>query len=199
MKRLLAHRSGAACSRSTASSSPHSARLCSDGEVHKWRLDSSGKRLGMAEYTPPAGADNPFVLTIDADDMGAVLEAVEQHEGCRLQGWLALRRVAGNVHFAVRPEAMMAVGESPNALAALVQQQLALHGKVRPQHNAQGAGHRLPAPAAWRWLMREAPRPPPSPPLPPLPSHPHPPHPSPRLASPRRSLTPTTGCSTRRT
>lgn len=101
-----------------------------DGEVHKWRLDKRGKRLEKVEYIPPAGRDNPFVLTLDAGDMNEVRDAVMRHEGCNIFGWLEVQRVAGNIHFAVRPEAIIAVMESEEALQALFDRHIDLHGKV---------------------------------------------------------------------
>ena len=38
-----------------------------NGEVHKHQLDSEGRWLRLAEYTPPASGewDNPFLLRVD--------------------------------------------------------------------------------------------------------------------------------------
>lgn len=38
--------------------------------------------------------------------MNDISEALKRHEGCNVAGWLDVARVAGNVHFAVRPEAL---------------------------------------------------------------------------------------------
>lgn len=112
-------------------------RLVHDGEVHKWRLDSSGRRIERHEYIPPRGRDNPFVLTLDADDIAEVRDAVVAGEGCSVFGWLLVQRVAGNVHFAVRPEAILAVSESQEALEALFDRHLDVHGGAEDVWHAQ--------------------------------------------------------------
>ena len=99
-----------------------------DGEVHKYKLDALGRRKERVEYIPPRGRDNPFVLTLDAQDMNEVREAVTRHEGCNVFGWLQVQRVAGNVHFAVRSEAILAVSESEQALQALFDRHVQIHG-----------------------------------------------------------------------
>ena len=38
--------------------------------------------------------------------MTEISDAIKRHEGCNLAGWLELERVAGNIHFSVRPEAL---------------------------------------------------------------------------------------------
>jgi hypothetical protein len=39
-------------------------------------------------------------------EMSEIAEALKRHEGCNIHGWVEVARVAGNLHFAVRPEAM---------------------------------------------------------------------------------------------
>ena len=99
-----------------------------DGELHKYRLDARGKRLERVEYIAPKGRDNPFIFTLDVEDMNEVRDAVMRHEGCNIFGWLDVQRVAGNVHFAVRPEAILAIAESDEALQSLFNRHIALHG-----------------------------------------------------------------------
>ncbi|KAG7670376.1 hypothetical protein Ndes2437A_g04899 [Nannochloris sp. 'desiccata'] len=107
-----------------------------DGEIHKWRLDSRGKRIERVEYIAPKGRDNPFVMMLDAEDMNEVRDAVMRHEGCNIRGWLEVQRVAGNIHFAVRPEAIMAVSESEEALQALFDRHIDLHGSAHDEFHA---------------------------------------------------------------
>jgi hypothetical protein len=107
-----------------------------DGEIHKWRLDHNGRRIERVEYIPPQGRDNPFVMMLDAEDMNEVRDAVMRHEGCNIHGWLEVQRVAGNVHFAVRPEAIMAVSESEEALQALFDRHIDLHGSANDEWHA---------------------------------------------------------------
>ena len=38
--------------------------------------------------------------------MTLISDALKRHEGCNIHGWLEVERVAGNIHFAVRPEAL---------------------------------------------------------------------------------------------
>lgn len=106
-----------------------------DGEVHKWQLDHSGRRLHKAEYISPRDSDNPFMVMLNAEDIEEVLAAVERLEGCNIYGWLHVHRVAGNIHFSVRPEAMMAVAENPNVLEALMQRHLDLHHDLDHEHS----------------------------------------------------------------
>ncbi|EFN54050.1 hypothetical protein CHLNCDRAFT_136126 [Chlorella variabilis] len=76
-------------------------KVAKNGEVHKHSVDISGRWLRLAEYTAPSEGewDNPFEM----NEIGA---ALKRHEGCNIHGWLEVQRVAGNVHFAVRPEAL---------------------------------------------------------------------------------------------
>ena len=106
-----------------------------DGEVHKWRLDRNGKKIGQAEYIPPKGRDNPFVLTLDVDDFNEIRDGVERHEGCNIFGWLEVQRVAGNIHFAVRPEAIIAIMESDETLQTLFDRHVDLHGAEAVREN----------------------------------------------------------------
>lgn len=59
--------------------------------------------------------------------MEEVAGAVSRHEGCNLYGWVQVQKIAGNIHFAVRPEAMMAVAENPAVLDALMQRHVEVH------------------------------------------------------------------------
>lgn len=107
-----------------------------DGEIHKWRLDANGRQIERVEYIAPNGRDNPFVMMLDAEDMNEVRDAVMRHEGCRIHGWLEVQRVAGNIHFAVRPEAIMAVSESEEALQSLFDRHIDLHGGTGDEFHA---------------------------------------------------------------
>ena len=38
-------------------------------------------------------------------DMAGIERALRAHDGCNVHGWVDVQRVAGNLHFSVRPEA----------------------------------------------------------------------------------------------
>jgi hypothetical protein len=38
--------------------------------------------------------------------MALISEALKRHEGCNIHGWLEVERVAGNIHFSVKPDAL---------------------------------------------------------------------------------------------
>lgn len=105
------------------------AKSAHDGEVHKWRLDADGRHIDLDEYiSPQRGPDIPFLLNINFGDIQQVKEAVIRHEGCNLYGWFEVQRVAGNIHFGVRNEAAMAVGNDHFVLKALLQRHIQLNG-----------------------------------------------------------------------
>lgn len=101
-----------------------------DGEVHKWQLDANGKKLHRAEFLGPRGYDNPFILSLDGEDIQESLDAFTRHEGCRINGWLTVHKVAGNLRFAVRPEVMMAVTEDVRVMETLLQRHLEINGEL---------------------------------------------------------------------
>lgn len=105
-------------------------QVARNGEVHKHQIDSEGNWMYLAEYTAPSAGDwdNPFVLRIDDQEMTAIGEALKRHEGCNIYGWLDVARVAGNIHFAVRPEALFLSMNAQEIMQALRQRQVLLHG-----------------------------------------------------------------------
>jgi hypothetical protein len=119
----------------------HPPTLDSDGEVHKWVLNSNGRRTARAEAAPPRGDDSPWVLNIDLEDIGALREALKRHDGCAVEGWLALRRVAGSVHFGVRAEAQLAAAGAGDVLAALAARHVALFGGGSTDATLLNASH----------------------------------------------------------
>ena len=54
----------------------------------------------------PTSPHAPGPSTTHAQELSAIGDALKRHEGCNLYGWLQVARVAGNIHFAVRPEAL---------------------------------------------------------------------------------------------
>lgn len=106
-----------------------------DGEVHKWRLDAAGRHIDRHEYIAPRGQDNPFVLNLNMADMTSLREAVQRHEGCNLYGWLEVQRVAGNIHFAVKPEAAMAVAGDNSLINLLFARHIQLNGNQVSIHS----------------------------------------------------------------
>ncbi|KAK2075957.1 hypothetical protein QBZ16_001293 [Prototheca wickerhamii] len=121
-----------------------------NGEVHKWRLDASGRRLDRAEYHPPraGGGNTAFPLNFDIghDTMEAMRKAMVAHEGCLVYGWIAAQRVAGNLHLSVRPEAMFMSMNENEIIAALMSRQLQLRlqrAEGLPLLNASHAIHTL--------------------------------------------------------
>jgi hypothetical protein len=45
-------------------------------------------------------------MHVRLQELTEIGDAVKRHEGCNIYGWLEVARVAGNIHFAVRPEAL---------------------------------------------------------------------------------------------
>jgi hypothetical protein len=71
--------------------------------------------------------------------------ALKRHEGCNVYGWMEVARVAGNIHFAVRPEALFLSMNAEEIMAALRQRQVMLHGTgadVSGRGGCPGAGRR---------------------------------------------------------
>lgn len=60
--------------------------------------------------------------------MSDVRDAIHNHEGCNILGWLEVQRLAGNIHFAVRPSAMIALDEGEDIVRALMERHGELHG-----------------------------------------------------------------------
>ncbi len=54
----------------------------------------------------PAPLAHAIILRCLLQEMGEIGSALRRHEGCNIHGWLDVQRVAGNIHFAVRPEAL---------------------------------------------------------------------------------------------
>ena len=94
------------------------------GEIHKWRLDSAGKRMDRVEYHTHRGAENPFMIQLDYDDIKGMREEIVGHYGCEVVGWANIRRVAGNIAFLVRQEAILAAEADVTTMEALVERHL---------------------------------------------------------------------------
>ena len=106
--------------------------MCSDGEVHKWVLDKDGRHLEKQEFIRARGSDNPFMIMLDYDDMKAVREEIKNHYGCNIYGWVNVSRVAGNLHFAVRQEAVLAAEDDITTMDALLRRHAELFGAASP-------------------------------------------------------------------
>jgi hypothetical protein len=94
------------------------------GEVHKWRLDDRGRRMERQEYHTQRGADNPFQVLLDYDDVKSLREEIVAHHGCEVAGWANLRRVAGNMALLVRQEAILAAEDDVTTMEALIQRHM---------------------------------------------------------------------------
>ncbi|KAL4856382.1 Endoplasmic reticulum-Golgi intermediate compartment protein 3 [Chlorella vulgaris] len=105
-------------------------KMARNGEVHKHQVDVYGRWLRQAEYTAPSEGDwdNPFMLRVDQKELSEIGDALKRHEGCNIHGWLEVQRVAGNIHFAVRPEALFLSMNAEEIMQALRQRQILLEG-----------------------------------------------------------------------
>ncbi len=101
--------------------------------IHKHRLDLDGKKIGKAEYITPQSQQ------VVADGMGGGMVNVNipqamrhlqemedeesHHEGCRLTGFMVVKRVAGRIHISVHqhqvflmlPQVCVCVGRGEDA------------------------------------------------------------------------------------
>ena len=91
-----------------------------DGEVHKWRLDASGKHVERQEFISPRGSDNPYQIMLDYDDLRAMREEIIGHNGCNVNGWMDVKRVSGNLAILVRQEAILAAEDDIDTMEALI-------------------------------------------------------------------------------
>lgn len=64
-----------------------------------------------------------------------------RHDGCNLVGWVELARVAGNVHFSVRPEALFSSMNANEVMAALMSRHLELGGAAHADAARLNASH----------------------------------------------------------
>lgn len=90
------------------------------GEIHKWRLDEQGRRMERQEYHTQRGAENPFQVLLDYDDIKSMREEIVAHHGCEVTGWANIKRLAGNLAFLVRQEAILAAEEDVTTMEALI-------------------------------------------------------------------------------
>lgn len=52
------------------------------------------------------------------------------HEGCLIHGWVAVQKVAGNLHFSVRPEALFMSMNEAEIIGALLTRHMHLNVEV---------------------------------------------------------------------
>ncbi|GAB4814029.1 hypothetical protein N2152v2_001075 [Parachlorella kessleri] len=113
-----------------------------NGEVHKFQLSAEGRRLHIKEYTPPNfRSSNPFSIMLDQTDMDNMRAAMKRHEGCLIYGWVEVPRVAGNLHFTVRPEALYLSMNMEDIIDALTGRHRQLHGEVHADSSLLNASH----------------------------------------------------------
>ena len=145
--------------------------LAKNGHLHKTRLDSRGQRLNVAEYISPrhwgftlhkpravcplpvaclmiknAEPAVELVLTLPfLQEITALNKAFEDKEGCRVEGWLDVQRVAGNFHVAVHMEdyVMLDRVRLPCACALMLQ----LSTQTDHRSTALSCRHKR----HWRW------------------------------------------------
>jgi hypothetical protein len=94
-----------------------SVRSAKDGIVHKYTLDRMGRRLSAKEVTNRGRLPNglPFLMgLINEEEVHQIHDELRRHEGCNIDGWLELTRVASNVILGVKEEALMAVRDGGN-------------------------------------------------------------------------------------
>ncbi|KAK9834322.1 hypothetical protein WJX81_007031 [Elliptochloris bilobata] len=101
----------------------HNTDFASNGEVHKVRIDSEGQRIGLGEYIAPRRWG--FTLRRPREEVAALNQAMDAHEGCNLAGWLDVQRVAGNFHISVHAEDFLMLTKTQESIAAALQKQLA--------------------------------------------------------------------------
>lgn len=70
------------------------------------RSGSNAQEAGEHVHIPYILLAAPLLYSPPLQEMGDISEALKRHEGCNIEGWLDVARVQGNVHFAVRPEAL---------------------------------------------------------------------------------------------
>lgn len=89
-----------------------SVRSAKDGIVHKYTLDKLGRRISAKEVTSRGRLPNglPFLMgLVNEEEMHQIHDELGRHEGCNIDGWLELTRVASNVIIGVKEEALMAI------------------------------------------------------------------------------------------
>lgn len=120
-----------------------------NGELHKYELDRNGQRLYRHEYIPPRQSGGlgdgafTFMLNLDPGNLQQMNAAIAAHNGCNLVGWADLARVPGNVHFAVRPEALFASMNARELMSALLTRHLELGGEHGEDAMRLNASHSI--------------------------------------------------------
>ncbi|KAK9865559.1 hypothetical protein WJX84_003935 [Apatococcus fuscideae] len=97
--------------------------LAQDGEVHKYRLNPQGKRIGLSEYIPPKRdiRFGSFVLARPMEEVNNMNQEMDAHEGCHVLGWLDVRRVAGNFHFTIHGQNFMMLKKTQQSIQEAIE------------------------------------------------------------------------------
>lgn len=107
-------------------------QLARSGQIHKYRLDRMGGHIGAQEYIRPRSTGGFLFQTLgDMQDPAAVSKALKDQEGCQIEGWLEVQRVAGNFHVSVSMEDFFMLEETQKEMAAALKQ----------AQNHSGPGH----------------------------------------------------------
>ncbi|KAL3144272.1 hypothetical protein ABBQ32_004041 [Trebouxia sp. C0010 RCD-2024] len=102
-----------------------------NGELHKNRINADGSRKGLGEYIAPKRQFGPFVLRRPQEENAAMNAALDKHEGCNIQGWLEVQRVAGNFHLSVHADHYFAMRSTQEEIQRVVKEQLENHDVQR--------------------------------------------------------------------
>ncbi|GMH42923.1 hypothetical protein BSKO_10845 [Bryopsis sp. KO-2023] len=103
-------------------------RFAKHMDIHKLRLDPSGKRIKIkgknAEYQAPVsiedfafGHTQSLNLEGTAEHIKHIDEEMGRHEGCNIFGFVDSQRVAGNFHLSVHLPNFMMMAETPPDLS----------------------------------------------------------------------------------
>ncbi|KAL6783963.1 hypothetical protein ACKKBG_A04210 [Auxenochlorella protothecoides x Auxenochlorella symbiontica] len=116
-----------------------------NGELHKWRLDAEGRRSDREEYHPPRinAHESAFAMSFNlgSANLENMRKAMLAHEGCLIHGWVAVQKVAGNLHFSVRPEALFMSMNEAEIIGALLTRHMHLNVEHTPDASALNASH----------------------------------------------------------
>ncbi|KAL3130533.1 hypothetical protein ABBQ38_008345 [Trebouxia sp. C0009 RCD-2024] len=102
-----------------------------NGELHKNRINADGSRKGLGEYIAPKRQFGPFVLRRPQEENAAMNAALDKHEGCNIQGWLEVQRVAGNFHLSVHADHYFAMRSTQEEIQRVLKEQLENHDVQR--------------------------------------------------------------------
>lgn len=81
---------------------PGEAQSASSARIHKWRLDRLGNHIGIHEFMSPH-PERGFLFStlLGNQEPGAFAKALEDKEGCQIEGHVDAQRLSGNLHISV--------------------------------------------------------------------------------------------------